>query len=62
MFLAVKGVQQVSGADNRGASTSDLFTDGLSRDILSYRYRRQLVYTSSGLIYVCGLFGAMEGH
>ena len=48
MFLAIKGVQQVSEANNRGATFSDLSRMRYSV-MLSYRWQRQLVYTSSRL-------------
>lgn len=34
MFLAIKGVQQVSEADDRGATFSDLFTNAIFCDIV----------------------------
>jgi hypothetical protein len=34
MFLAIKRVQQVSEADDRGVTFSDLFTNAIFRDIV----------------------------
>jgi len=62
MFLAIKGVQQVSEANNCGATFSDLSRMRYSA-MLSYRWQRQLVYTSSRLssMYVACLGPWMGG-
>lgn len=62
MFLAVKGVQQVSEADKRGAAFSDLFTNALFRDIVISLSATIGLYVVASLIHVRGLFGAMSGH
>ena len=62
MFLAIKGVQQVSEADDRGAAVSDLFTNAIFRDIVISLAATIGLYVVASLIHVCGLFRTMDGH
>lgn len=60
MFLAVKGVQQVSEADKRGAAFSDLFTNALFRDIVISLSATIGLYVVASIIHVRGLLGTMD--
>jgi len=60
MFLAIKGMQQVSEADNRGVTFSDLFMDAIFRDIVILLVATIGLYVIMSLIHVCGLFGTMD--
>jgi len=62
MFLAIKGVQQVSEADNRGATFSDLFTNAIFRDIVISLAATIGLYVVASLIHVRGSFGTMDWH
>ena len=61
MFL-IKGVQQVSEADNCSVSLSDLFTNAIFRDIVISLAATIGLYVVTSLIHVRGLFGTMDGH
>jgi hypothetical protein len=46
IFLAIKGVQEVAAAEHHGATINDLVKIRIRYSVtLSYRCRRQLVYT-----------------
>jgi len=55
IFLAVKGVQQVSEAENRGAKFSDLFTNAIFRDIVLSLAATIGLYVIASIIHVRGL-------
>jgi chitin synthase len=56
MFLAIKGVQQVSEAERRGAKVSDLFTNSIFRDIVISLSATIGLYVLASLIHVRGFF------
>jgi len=62
MFLAIKGVQQVSEADQSGAAVSDLFKNAIFRDIVISLAATIGLYVVASLIHVRGLFGIMDRH
>ena len=52
IFLAVKGVQQVAAAKNRGATFSDLFTNAIFRDIVISISATVGLYVIASIIHV----------
>ena len=59
MFLAIKGVQQVSEADDREATFSDIFTHVIFHDIVISLVATIGCYVVASLVHVHGLLGPM---
>jgi len=55
-----QGVQQVSEADNRGATFSDLFTNAIFRNNVISSSATVRLYVVASLIHVRGLFETMD--
>jgi len=62
MFLAIKGVQQVSEVDDHGTTFSGLFTNAIFQYIVISLAATIGLYIVTSLIYVHGLFGIIDGH
>jgi chitin synthase len=60
IYLAVRGVQQVSEAEHRGAQFSDLFSNAIFRDIVLSIAATNGLYIVASIIHVRG-FG-FEDH
>jgi chitin synthase len=55
LFLAIKGVQQVAAAEERGATFGDLFSNTIFRDIVLSLAATIGLYVIASLIHVRGL-------
>ena len=55
LFLAIKGVQQVAAAEQRGARFGDLFSNTIFRDIVLSLAATIGLYVIASLIHVRGL-------